>query len=455
MVVLGVPPVFNVVARLPIFSSGHNGRLAILALLCLALLAGWGLDDLLRRAGSARRRKLALWTAAALFLFPLAYAALRGRTSLGALDDGLKVAWGFQHPGFDLPDLPDVVRASALWIWAGVGGAGLAIVALLVRGPARIAPGVLAAAAVALAFGDLARAGIGYNPVIDRDIAVQPDTPAIRQVRAANPARFVATGDIPQDALPMNHGLYEARGYDLPLEKRYDHLWRTRLSPEFPSQVGPYPQNIPLSLPKVDPARLRVLGLLGTRYVMQPLSDPVLRMPGLELVHRGPDARLYRNRFEQPRAVVVEAQRVVDGGEAALNAVTAPRFAIDGAAVTERRVDGLPVAGPAGPARPTAGVAHIDRVQPDTLDVSASAPRGGMLVVSDAWDPGWKATVDGKDAKVERVDYVMRGVKLAPGRHHVVFSYRPWSWRAGWIVSLAALLALLAAVGVAWKRERR
>jgi hypothetical protein len=185
---------------------------------------------------------------------------------------------------------------------------------------------------------------------------------------------------------------------------------------------------------------------------MQPLSDPVLRVKGLELVHRGPDARLYRNALEQPRAVVAEAQQVVKGGDAALNAITAPGFAIDGVVVTERRIPGLPLI--AGRGTSTSGTAHIDRVEPDRLDVSASAPRGGMLVVSDAWDPGWKATVDGHDAKVERVDYVMRGVRLGPGRHHVVFSYRPWSWRVGWIVSLVALIGLAAAVVVAWRRRR-
>jgi hypothetical protein len=56
MVVLGVPPVFQIVTHLPIFSGGHNGRLAILGLLCLALLAGWGLDELLERP-----RRTAVW----------------------------------------------------------------------------------------------------------------------------------------------------------------------------------------------------------------------------------------------------------------------------------------------------------------------------------------------------------------------------------------------------------
>ena len=92
MVVLGVPPVFQIVTHLPIFSGGHNGRLAILALLCLALLAGWGLDDLLERP-----RRAAVWAAAAIFALPIAYTVLRGRTALDAVGQGLKTAWGFAH----------------------------------------------------------------------------------------------------------------------------------------------------------------------------------------------------------------------------------------------------------------------------------------------------------------------------------------------------------------------
>jgi uncharacterized membrane protein YfhO len=68
-----------------------------------------------------------------------------------------------------------------------------------------------------------------------------------------------------------------------------------------------------------------------------------------------------------------------------------------------------------------------------------------MLVVSDNWFPGWKATVDGHDADVQRVDYVMRGVRVGPGAHTVDFRYAPASWRIGWIVSLITLLGLAGA----------
>ena len=340
MVVLGVPPVFQIVTHLPIFSGGHNGRLAILALLCLALLAGWGLDDLLERP-----RRAAIWAAATIFALPIAYTVLRGRTALDAVGQGLKTAWGFATPPAD----EAVIHAAAVWEWALPAAAGVVLIALIVLRRAR--RDVLVALVLLVAFLDLARAGMGYNPSIPRDVATQPDTPAIRIARAAAPARVVATGDIPQDALPMNHGLAEPRGYDLPVERRYDRLWRRYLSPEFATQSGPYPQGIPLSLPTVDATRLRLLQVLGTRYVMQPLSDPVLHVPGLTLVHDGPDARLYLTPFAQPRAAIVGAQRVVGSGDDALDAIAAPGFSLAHSAITEH---GSPASRAAARRRPGA-----------------------------------------------------------------------------------------------------
>ena len=68
--------------------------------------------------------------------------------------------------------------------------------------------------------------------------------------------------------------------------------------------------------------------------------------------------------------------------------------------------------------------------------------------------PGWKAKVDGKSTPVERVDYVIRGVKVPAGAHAVEFTYEPSSWRAGWIVSLLALLAIMGAAGIGASRRR-
>jgi uncharacterized membrane protein YfhO len=68
--------------------------------------------------------------------------------------------------------------------------------------------------------------------------------------------------------------------------------------------------------------------------------------------------------------------------------------------------------------------------------------------------PGWKVTVDGKDADLHRVDYLLRGTSLPPGRHRVEFRYQPLSFRAGALVSLIALLGLIATVAVGLRRGR-
>ena len=460
MVVFALWPVYQIVTRLPIFSGGHNARLAVLALFCLALLAGFGMDDIVARRGSVTRRRLAVGAAALVFALPIVYALTSGLTAWAQAGHALDVAWGFaQKYNLSWAGKPYVVRDSAVWIWLVFAGLGLALVAVALLARRRLAWSVLVVLAALIVYGDLARAGMGFNPAIPTSIESQPVTPAIELLRTAGTARFVAVGDpiahgaVPQGALPMNYGLYESRGYDLPIERRFDHLWRTVLSPEYPSQGRPYISAIPLSVPKMTPDRLHMLSVMGTRYIAELPHDRPLLAPGMRLVHPGPDLTVYRNLHAQPRAAVVSAQTVAPDGDAALADVRAPSFRIDSTAVTEKPIAGLARA-PRGAVRAPGGRARITRYGNDSLTVDASARTPGMLVLSDAWDPGWKATVDGHSAPVHRVDYVFRGVQIPAGRHTVRFTYEPLTWRIGWVVSLVALVGLGVACGVAGLRAR-
>ena len=199
------------------------------------------------------------------------------------------------------------MRGAATLQWVAVFGLAVLLLAVLRRRGRWLAVGALVLVAA-----DLAWAGVGYNPAIDRAVAVQPATGAIQELQRAAPQRFVSTGNITENAIPMDHKIPEARGYDLPVEERFDRLWRSKLSPEFPSQVGPLPAYIPLVLPKVDEDRLRYLSFLGVSRVLQPATDPPLRTEGLRTVYDRPDARIYANDAALPRAFVVGAQRRVD-----------------------------------------------------------------------------------------------------------------------------------------------
>ncbi len=59
-VALGVPPLPQIASHIPIVKTGNHLRVVVITMLCLALLAGWGLDDLASRSPSARQR-LSRW----------------------------------------------------------------------------------------------------------------------------------------------------------------------------------------------------------------------------------------------------------------------------------------------------------------------------------------------------------------------------------------------------------
>jgi Bacterial membrane protein YfhO len=70
----------------------------------------------------------------------------------------------------------------------------------------------------------------------------------------------------------------------------------------------------------------------------------------------------------------------------------------------------------------------------NSVDVRYRANTQGVLTLTDTFMRGWRATLDGREVPVLRVDGVFRGVCIPePGLHHVRFTYRPalWSWSLG------------------------
>lgn len=110
-----------------------------------------------------------------------------------------------------------------------------------------------------------------------------------------------------------------------------------------------------------------------------------------------------------------------------------------------------------------AGTVGPVRWGPASVEVPVEAERHGVLVLSQAWAPGWSAEVGGEAAPVVRVDGVVQGVPVPPGRHVVALRYETPGLRAGAAVSALTLVALSGAIVVTsrlgrprrWLRWRR
>jgi hypothetical protein len=388
---------------------------------------------------------------------PVLYVVAAGRLDAGAFGDALRVAWGFATPNTDLApaeggQLADVVRLATVLEWVVLAAAAVALLALRLRG--RVGATAFVALACGLVAVDLFKADMGYNPGIPQRNAVQPTTPAIRFLQARKPARFAGLQPtapislaVPMTpSVAMRYDVYDARGYDYPVELRYADLWKRVITPSKTCNYAFCPESA-----GTTPAALKALGILGVQHLLQQRRDKPLRE--FRPVYQGPDARVYENPAALPRAFVVDRQVVADGADAARDAITAPGFRPRSAVVTEQPIPGL-AAGAAGAAGAPPGLARISGYEDERVEVRTRTARPGLLVLTDSYFPGWKATVDGRDAKIHRVDYLIRGVPLPAGDHVVRFEYAPASWRMGWITSAVALVVILGAVAVGVRRRR-
>ena len=92
--------------------------------------------------------------------------------------------------------------------------------------------------------------------------------------------------------------------------------------------------------------------------------------------------------------------------------------------------------------------------QPERVRISAIMRCRGLVILSDNYFPGWRASVDGRQAPVLQVNGALRGVVVDAGEHRIEFRYQPRAVLAGAILtSLAALLAL--ACVLPWPRRRK
>jgi hypothetical protein len=103
----------------------------------------------------------------------------------------------------------------------------------------------------------------------------------------------------------------------------------------------------------------------------------------------------------------------------------------------------------------TADRCEIVRYEPDRVEIEAETAGRGVMVFADLLYPGWEVTVDGQPDTILRVNRMMRGVPLLPGKHHIVFRFRPLSVRVGAVITVASLCLVLLAYGFAWIRAGR
>lgn len=389
-------PITDVVYDLPGLDAINVSRALVLAAFAISLLAAFGLERWLDGTAAERRRMLR--AAAVLALVPaVAVAVVR----------------------------PDGPRLDSWLRWIVLAAATLALLAA-----ARRPRGWLAPAACALAAVDLLWMGWGFNPAIDKAQADPPEPPAVAAMHdvTASGGRVVGVGGLEPNTA-SRWQLFDARGHEQPAVDRTVRLWYA---------LG---GGATASTEAVAPTEARTPHLLDTFGVRAVLVDRRVGVPPLRadrIAYDGPGGFVLEHRTALPPAFVAYGWRPVPSVEAGL-------FGVAGGTTAQARdtpvIETSDAPPPGEP--PAARPARVRERTDTSVTLDVEARQAGRLVLLDTFYPGWKATVDGRDAEIEAANVAFRAVAVGPGRHEVRFEYRPGSVRTGAIISLAALVLLL------------
>ena len=187
------------------------------------------------------------------------------------------------------------------------------------------------------------------------------------------------------------------------------------------------------------------LDLLQVRYAISLGTDPPFEGARM-LATQGPWG-LWELAQATPRVQVVGDWRVVGSSQKALDAVLAPGFDPSTQVVLETDPHlGTPSGG--------SGAATYRATSDQSALIGVDAPVPSVVLVRTPYEKRWRASVDGRPARVLPADYLDQGIPVPPGHHTIVLSYLdPTIGHA--LVGSGLIIALLLGAALALRRGGR
>jgi hypothetical protein len=233
-------------------------------------------------------------------------------------------------------------------------------------------------------------------------------------------------------------GVPDALGYNPVQLPRYWRYIRTT------NELSVFYNASVLNVPSPEDVRL-----LGLRYLVVP-SGVEAPLDG-RVVEEADGYSLWELDDAQPLATMTHRVEFVDGLQATMDAITRPGFDPSEQVVIEPHLEVFTCVGECVPnaAAPTTSLAA------SVVTIRLSPASEGILTVRDAYDPGWRATADGRPVETLPVDGFLQGVMLPSATGEVVLTYHDDAVMFGLSLGAGIWSVLLAAPFLAFAIERR
>ncbi|MBI5449523.1 YfhO family protein [Candidatus Gottesmanbacteria bacterium] len=401
--------------KVPVLSTSGASRVIVLASFCLATLSGFGFDELIQGWREQKRKGILLATLAFIFLMGSAWGGLKFGHWLDLDKSGVAIR------NFILPSL-FVFGAIAL-SWVGF------VKNITIR---RIAPYII----IIVVATDMLRFAVKWMPFDPKEF-VYPVTPAMSYLQK-NIGNWRIFGTLGNEATGT-YGLPSLEGYDALYQSRYGEFVGSAAS----GKVLPAGRSVVL----VDKQGIytdAMLQLLGVRYLAHRVSDgryvwayPFWQYPSYQPVYKDGQYEIMENEKSFPRAFMASSYIVAKSDQEIIDILWRSDFPRRSTIVLEQDPGFSPAEGDAE--------AKITRYLPTEVSIAVTTKTPQFLFLSDVFEKGWKATVDGSYMPIFRADYVFRAVPVPAGDHVVRFYYSPDNFRLSLL--LAAAVGVILGVG--------
>lgn len=176
--------------------------------------------------------------------------------------------------------------------------------------------------------------------------------------------------------------------------------------------------------------------MVNAKYLV---FDNPINFDEFDLKYAGEKTYLYENKSALPRAYFVDRVEIRSGIEI-LNAVKNNSF--DPKVVAFLSEDTLFIDIP-----DSSVFVNIESYDDERIVIKAKASGNNFLFLGDNYVPvGWKATIDGEETKIFKVNHGFRGIVVPQGEHIVEFTYLPESFVIA--KNLSLFLSSLAFIGL-------
>lgn len=398
--------------RIPVLSTSAAGRIIVLVSFSLCVLAGLGIDAI-RRDWTARKAKF--FTACSVIAMAL-----------------VGILWGALKTGLLIPsDKTSIAMRNSV---LPTGVLVLAVASGIAGFRWKKARALILVFLISIsAFESLRFAG-KWMPFDPRGyVYPKLDVISFLTEKAGIHRVFGNFGN----ELGTSFGIFSIEGYDALYQKRYGEFIRfaddgTRKNPErsvvILAKGGRYAQ--------------RALDLLGVRYILHKLSDgrnvwayPYWNYPFYSSVYKDDHYEVLENANALPRYYLASAYQMIQDNQELLRAVyTDDRVGKD-VIILENEP----------PVAPSYGEGDVVLVSyaPNAIEFRIQSKVDKLLFLSDVYDDGWRAIVDGAYVPLLRANYAFRAVAVPAGDHRVQMIYRPRSVTIGLPIALLSLVLLI------------